>query len=302
MYTYVGFGMHIRSELEFPELMPSDSADSDIYISRSSLRTELAVERNMDQSFFEWQDGVFLFHVPSIGAFAARGGRSIEADLYPNYDEKGMRSFMLNTMLPAVLAQRQQVLMHGSSVIIGDRLALFLGTSGAGKSSTVAELRRRGYTIFCDDVFVLLPPASADPTVYALASYPMMKLKKDTIEAVGDEKNTDSSPIRDSGEKFAQYFHESFQTKPLPVGHVFLLSPGPDHSAYAARPVTGMQAFQALSRNTYRSNFMHERALQRLHAESLSHLIQHTEILELTRPIEGSDIRSFADFIVSLIK
>jgi hypothetical protein len=301
MHTYIGFGLHIDSDLEFPELMPAGPAEADIRIERADLASELSRDRDKARVFSDWSPESFMLHIPSVGYYVARKGEKILFDPYPGADMNSFRLYLLSIAMTALLAQRKMVLLHASAIIQDEELVLFMGQSGAGKSSMAAELHRNGYLLYSDDVCVLLPPIKDVRKAFAVSSYPMMKLWRDTILAIGDENYTEQHRIWPEEEKYGQFFHENFQVKPMPVSNVFILNPMEQKIPYGARQLKGMDAFQALAKNTYRSHFIQDMDLQRLHFESVSNLARHAIVTELSRSKSDSDITSFTRFVLDLM-
>ncbi|MGB0098387.1 MAG: hypothetical protein WBP81_38340 [Solirubrobacteraceae bacterium] len=62
---------------------------------------------------------------------------------------------LLDTILFSVSFANGFELVHASAVEVGDGVVAFVAPSGGGKSSIAAELGRRGYRIFCDDVLTI---------------------------------------------------------------------------------------------------------------------------------------------------
>jgi energy-coupling factor transporter ATP-binding protein EcfA2 len=301
MHTYIGFGLHIDSDLEFPELMPAGPAEADIRIERANLAGELSQGRDTGRVFSDWSPESFMLHIPSVGYYVARKGEKILVDPYPGADMNSFRLYLLSIAMTALLAQKKMVLLHASAIILDEELVLFMGQSGAGKSSMAAELHRNGYLVYSDDVCVLLPPIEGVNKTFTVSSYPMMKLWRDTIHAIGDEQYTEQHRIWPEEEKYGQFFHESFQVKPMPVSRVFILNPVEEEISYGARQLKGMDAFQALAKNTYRSHFIQDMDLQKLHFASVSNLARYAVVTELSRSTSNSDIGSFTRFVLNLL-
>jgi hypothetical protein len=64
---------------------------------------------------------------------------------------------LLDTILFSVSFANGFELLHASAVEVDAGVVAFVAPSGGGKSSLAAELCRRGYRIFCDDVLAIAP-------------------------------------------------------------------------------------------------------------------------------------------------
>jgi hypothetical protein len=295
-FKYIGFGLKILSDIEFPELMPSDFREEDINISLGQIAPVNYQDKTANEKTTRSIKESFYMDIPEVARYLTTLGKSILVEPYFNSAESSIRLFLLSNAMAALLVQRNKILLHSSAIIYKNELILFMGESGAGKSSIAAELSKRGYTIFSDDICVLEPVLKDDKSVYAIASYPMMKLWDDTINALDDVQFEKSHKLRPMADKYGHFFHESFEKKAYPIKKIFILNPNMDSIDYSAKKVSGLDAFELVGKNTYRSQFIMEYDLQKLHMESISGLIHRSEIQILSRHREKSNIEEFTSF------
>lgn len=85
--------------------------------------------------------------------------------------------FFLDTGLLLVALTRGRRLLHAGAVMIGVGTVALLGQSGAGKSTTLAELVLRGHALVCDDVLPLEP--TEDGSWLAHPTPPVMNLSNE---------------------------------------------------------------------------------------------------------------------------
>jgi hypothetical protein len=302
-YRYLGFGLKIASETEFPEMFPGGTGDPDITI-RLGIPDESPLPGHDDgKVWYEFLPDRFRLNIPDAGRYLALSGKDVHVDVADGAALATARVYVLTITMAALLMQRGRFLLHASGVVHEGRVHLFMGESGSGKSSLLAELRRRGYRAFTDDVCVLSYGGERGDSVMAHASYPMMKLLPESIEKIGDPRNGFGHRIWPDEEKYGQFFHEDFAAEPLPIGSVQILNVQPGHEGgYLSERATGVNAFRMLSENTYRRQFMREISLASAHAGMLSSLINQVPVRTLTRSAHLSDIPSFTDFTEALIK
>lgn len=91
------------------------------------------------------------------------------------------RHLLIDQVLPYWLAVRGVVVLHASTVVIGNGAVAFLGASGAGKSTLAAALAVRGVPILGDDTVRV---AQGNGAVFAVPSYPSCRLRPDALDAV----------------------------------------------------------------------------------------------------------------------
>lgn len=295
-FKYNGFGLKILSEIEFPELMPSNFNEEDITISLGHITPDNIQENTATEKIPTSLKNSFYLDVPEVARYLTSQGKSILVEPYFNSAESTIRLFLLSNAMAALLVQRNQILLHSSAIIHENELILFMGESGAGKSSIAAELSKRGYTIFSDDICVLQPVLEEEKSVYAIASYPMMKLWDDTINALDDDQFEKKHKIRPMADKYGHFFHESFNANAYPIKKIFILNPSLEAHDYIVSKISGLKAFELLGKNTYRSHFIMESDLQKIHMEFISAIILRADVLELSRPKNNSTIKNFTDF------
>lgn len=74
-------------------------------------------------------------------------------------------TYLLGPVLGILLRLKGEICLHASAVALGDRVAVFAGNAGAGKSTTAAAFVRQGYPIVSDDVVRLDEPVSGPPSL-----------------------------------------------------------------------------------------------------------------------------------------
>lgn len=302
IFKYWGFGINISSEIEFPELLKASFVEPDLYIRYGSIPASLLTDKNLNESFSLYEDEAFLLNLPGIAKYYASKGKEIIIDPYQGALDGSIRLFLLSATIAAILAQRQKILLHASAIQYKGKLSLFVGESGTGKSSIVAELSKRGYSLFADDICVLEFREGKTDSLQSYSSYPMMKLWEETVQELNDSKFDKTHRLIPKFAKYGQFFHEKFSTNAYPIEKIFILKPIENgEEKYNFQMISGMEAFESLSRNTYRSQFVQKSTLQIIHFKIISHLVQNTAIIELRRSKDKSKIDSFTDFVQKLL-
>lgn len=88
---------------------------------------------------------------------------------------------LVDQILPRLLAQLGELLVHASALKINGRHALFLGPSGWGKSTLAGLLQQRGHHVLSDDCVQVNP---AGERFNAIPTYPSLRLYPDSLQAV----------------------------------------------------------------------------------------------------------------------
>jgi predicted ATPase len=275
MYNYRGFGLHIASEIEFPELLPVISAPADVTISIGEIPA--TVINKASQGYIINEDELFFSVKDTASYYAAHGREIIISPDAENYDMRNIRIFLLATAMSAILLQRNLLPLHASAIIENGELILISGRSGAGKSTATAGLSKMGYTIFSDDITVL---QTEDNRITGTASYPMIRLWEDTLQAL--DVNDRSFRVKKGLDKYGIFFHDDFNHDQYPVKKILLLDIGDELSS---KKLSGTAAFEALSNQVYRQQLLQGPLLRSLGFEIISQLLQQVEVYHIYRPM-----------------
>lgn len=222
MQKYFAFGVTIESDLDFTgvlsySLMPTDVLIEERRIEeRAKLRTNLyrrgiyAKVSNSEESFIlDW---------PSIAIFKISGGNYIAYQPYSCTDPNTLKLFILSEVFGVVLFQRGKHIMHGSAVNVDNQAIIFLGSAGAGKSTTAAAFRNAGYTVLADDMVVLDFSCEIPKLIPSFGEY---KLWRSSIEGLNLSANL---PTFKGSDKFlVRQSLNDFPTSYFPISEVNIL-------------------------------------------------------------------------------
>ncbi len=88
---------------------------------------------------------------------------------------------LLDQVLPFAISLRGQTVLHAGAVVIHKQAAVFLGTTGSGKSTLTASFCAAGFPLLADDSLLVRPDHDK---AWGIGSYPGVRLWSDSIEAV----------------------------------------------------------------------------------------------------------------------
>jgi hypothetical protein len=195
-FLYSLYGLTIESNLELPALSPATNQVPDVRVTLgrtfpefpkhdtpwfiSSAHDEFGVPiltawKGVDgtQYYFSYCDGTH-FVVDATGSRVEgtwTGDHSLEDTCY----------YLYGQIAAFVLRLRGVASVHGSSVLIGERVLTISGDSGAGKSTTAAGFVKRGYPVLSEDVTALL---EVDHRPFVHLGYPRINLWPDSADSV----------------------------------------------------------------------------------------------------------------------
>jgi hypothetical protein len=287
MYHYTAFGLRIASAFEFPELLAAeDTTDPDVHICRGTAPKSLGDEEEVSPGL--WINPTqYLIQIEKSGYFYAEKGNRIVVEPLTEADPKSLRIYLLCNAMPAIVHQRGFIPLHASGIVANGGVALIIGDSGAGKSTTIKALTKRGHAIFTDDVCVT---RIKNNTVEGMPSYPVMKLWDSSFQLLNLASAKEEDRLWQDVEKYGLSFHNDFVSQWLPLTKVFILEKAEEASDVRMEKQKGVEAFTALGSNTYRGWYVEPMGLNGIHFQVVSKLMAQCEVVKITRPSVGDTL------------
>jgi hypothetical protein len=234
---YQVYGLILTSEMTLPELT---SATETAPKGGGDLRVRLARRGEALPSTSRWlmswtlptgelwlsiakDEWGYLLQFPELADFSVDvDGREIVCRPEPEIPPHTMRHLLLDQVLPLVLTIRGRKALHATAVLTPAGVCAFTGPTGTGKSTLAASLLLTGYPVLSDDCLVL---EAQDGQVLATPAYPGLRLREDTLKAVGnDASHLLSVAHYTSKRRLIPDGHGSyFLTQALPVARIYSL-------------------------------------------------------------------------------
>jgi hypothetical protein len=255
MPQYLVFGGTLQSDLDFPELSPSDGGDL-----RWTLTTRPGVPAPPDGSTLLGTDEVHgditvqLYRTPSgywlqysdTGSFEITGeGRHLTWHRPPDTPTlvRYAQMDVLGRVIPMAIHAEGQLNLHGSAVFTGKESIGFLAPKLHGKSTLALALVRGGAKLLTDDTLVV----DTRSAPIALPGVHAMRLWSDSA----DRLMGDAAPEAPSNDKLivSDIPMEQRMQLPSPLGALYLLQPvkaEPGRTAVSRRQLSPMEGALAL--------------------------------------------------------
>ena len=147
MYNYNLYNLNILSCIEFDFLEQSfNSYLPNIEINEVDFQEKLYEDRiNIDDAYI-YRKNVGFFHIKA-------GKKILFSRENRKVDDKSISRSMINAVFGYLLYQRGHLVLHASALKLGTNSFAFLGRSGSGKSSLVADLSiNHNAKFICEDV------------------------------------------------------------------------------------------------------------------------------------------------------
>jgi hypothetical protein len=241
-------GLAVASEIDLPGLIAGEPGGAPQVTIRRGEVPESLPQPTATGPTWQIAGKQFLLRIPDIARFLLNDGSEIVVAAESEATDADLSIFTLGGAFGILLHQREQVVLHGSAVRVGDKAVLFCGPSGAGKSTMAAALVQRGYPLVSEDVCVVTTSESGMPLVHPDGR--QLKLWAQSINKL-DLAGRRGERVRASLEKFYVDAHDAFG-EPLALGAIYALREArPPHRPGIERPNV-VDAALVLRRNAYR--------------------------------------------------
>jgi len=264
MYSYFVYGLGIHSDLPLLELQVTKEVAVDVVLRRGSLdglREQVMAGGNLDNFqlqvnvqhnpkirsyFLSNVEKVALLYFKGIGTFLIRDGQEIIIDPVSHIlDQRQLSFVILKSILPELIHQREQLILHANAIEVFGSAVAFMGESGAGKSTMTAALCKLGHKIVSDDVMVIDFIGTRSPVVFS--GLTQLLLWSEAATALGYDSETWLQPYPES-DKRSFWITSAFSQEPLPLKRIYVLAEGTSQKIELLQP---QEAFDVLVRSTF---------------------------------------------------
>ena len=323
MPLYFAYGLNLDSNQAIPGLIPVQSLSSRHSLLQVMLgkqpdwfQTKLKFELTQDyytNSERDEQDNpvlqvwqvnqeqhFFLRYGDGTEFIVDRQGTQIWATYPDDLTLEDTATYLLGPILGFVLRLRGVICLHASAVVIQNRVAVFVGQAGAGKSTTAAAFAQRGYPVLSDDVVALVDRSNS---FLIQPAYPRIRLWDSSVEILYGAPNAlprivPTHPTWDKRYLDLTQPGYEFQSEPLPLNAIYLLGARSDRSeAPCIEVVTNPKKLLTLVANTY-TNYLLNKSKRAQEFEVLSRLVKQIPIRRLIPHQEPSRLAKLLDTVL----
>lgn len=281
--SHQAFGLHWSFPFPFPFFSPTHTettADVVIEVGRVPPISEDA-KRTTEWTFASL-DAVHI-DLPDIAkAFVSNGNRVI-VERYDNSSHESLLLLLMGGVASIILNQRGFFPLHGSGIATSHGAVIFVGNSGAGKSTTLGSFVQQGYKMICDDLAAIRLDENRVAWLYP--GVPLYKLCPDSAEAL--EVQTSGLPqVSTEMSKFIVSAMDHQVDNPLPVHTVYAISTHSD-SEYIIERQSGSDKFHTLLDNTMGKFSFRSMGLHTNHFHSAISIANSIRVGSIRRPENG---------------
>ena len=164
-------------------------------------------------------------------------------------------SYLLGPILGLLLRLRGITCLHASAVNFGGQSVAFLGTAGAGKSTTAAAFALDGHAVLSDDIVALM---EREGSFLVVPAYPQVGLWPDSVNMLYG--SPDALPrLSATWEKRRLALGKKgprFESRPLPLAAIYILGDRRSDSAPCIETVRSRSALLSLVADAYANKIL----------------------------------------------
>lgn len=298
-YYYKVYGLIVESQVVLPELIVADYRETeniDVKVTYGTMPEAIRQYIDEGQTYgFEKAD--MWFSVGKVAHYHITKGDSIVVEPCENADKGQVKAFLLGTAFGLLLIQRDNLAIHGGTILINDKAVVFTGDTGAGKSTMTAAFREKGYGFLADDVSVVGQADGGINIIYP--GYPQQKLCRDAVENMGLSPK-DYVMIDDDRDKYIIPARDSFIHMPIPIGAIVELSIG-EGERLEISEVLGSEKIIILMKNIYRIEATRFAGLSKEYFSKCLGVVKNVPIYRIKRPKGRNTIQEQIMLVLSTL-
>lgn len=225
-----------------------------------------------------------------------RAGTEIWATWLESSTLEDTATYLLGPILGFVLRLRGIVCLHASAIVVEGQAIAFLGTTGAGKSTTAAALAQQGYAVLSDDIVALF----YQNCFFVQSGYSRIRLWSASVDTLYGSPDALPCLTLNWPKRYLDVSQDGyqFQQQPLPLAAIYLLNARIDDplAPYVVihPPHTALMDLVA---NTY-ANTLLDRQMRAQEFQVLSQLVTQVPVRRITPHTDLARLPKLCDVIL----
>jgi hypothetical protein len=204
-------------------------------------------------------------------------------------------TYLLGPILGLLLRLRGVTCLHASAVNFRERSVAFVGSAGAGKSTTAAAFAREGFAVLSDDI---VPLVERDGSFLVMPAYPHLCLWPESVSMLYG--SPDALPrFATNWEKRCLALGQGamrFESSPLPLSAIYILGDRRADSGPCVEPVRPRPALLSLVAEAYANRIL-DREMRAREFEVLGRLVRTIPVRRLIPHSDPSKLRDLCRVI-----
>jgi hypothetical protein len=289
-FTYHGYGLTIRAPFECPALEPAEGDDVDLTVTEGRVPRRLASPAVGGPAWEAEPDRFLLRTGRRGGRFLVEHGQ-VTLERNPEADDRVLATAFVTVVLAAVLVQRGRLVLHANAAELDGGAVVIAGSSGAGKSTTLAALLKAGCRMLADDITVAR--LASDGRVEVLPGAGEVRLTHAASSRLGLDLPAELEAPWGRG-KAVLPARARLATEPARLERMYLLETS-DRSALDVTPLSGSEKFDGLITSVYGPLFAaeHDRVFPVCAA-----MLEQVQVFRIRRPTADWSIEQLSTVLL----
>lgn len=281
MYYYKLYGMKLKTDFDFPQLVVcDDDKEHDIEFVNGEIPQEIIDEQEKKYEFGEkrcWLSNNTCY-------FVVENGNKITYALKEGGRVMMLRNYLLGFGMSMIAMQRGMLSIHCSALADDKGAILIAGESGSGKSTVTKAFLDNGYRLLADDMAWV--ETKEDGRSYAKPAFPYQKLCRNVVMEKG--LNLDELIyVNEDKDKFLVPYKGEFSTKEVPVKGLIMLCVT-DRDEVMSDEIVGVNKMGVCINNLFLRHLLGQRRYSPQFGQKCLKMASTIQIYCIGRP-EGKD-------------
>lgn len=299
-YTYLIYGLKVKSEINMPELIKLNSKDIsewDITIFYGNVPEHID-GYTIKNEYFELSKREFYLNIKGIASYYVSNGSTIIVKPEPGSSLEDIKVFLLGTCFGMLLKQRNTIAIHGGTVVADGKGIIVTGHTGAGKSTLISAFRKEGHAFLADDVSAL--GIDLDKNIIIHPTYPQQKLCKDAMDKMGYD--TDNYLQIDSyRDKYSIPLETNFVDFPVLLNAIYEVNIG-QVDKIELEEILGIEKIRLILRNIYRIEVFNDMGLEAEYFKQCIEIAKTVPVYRVKRPKDSFTVKEQINLIKNSLK
>ena len=279
-YYYRVYDLNVESDIEMPELLEVDVNDKiDVVIKYGKVPKNM-INKIQEGSWFHLEEKYFVFRVENIAKYFVENGSEIIIEPYELANKDDVKTFTLGTSFGILIKQRNDIAIHGGTILIDNKAVILTGNTGAGKSTLTNAFRHNGYRFLCDDVSVL---GNKKDSIFVMPAYPQQKLCKDAMDKMGYDTEK-FKKIDDDRDKYCIPVHDSFEKDPCKLSAICEIELTDKDDDVEIKEILGQEKLFSVLKNIYRIELIRTMDMKKEYFSKCLEIAKNIRVFKVKRP------------------
>ena len=292
---YKIYGLKVKSTIPLHDSLIINESSKNYDVEISIGETSSNIKTNKIGNF-ELADRYAFFSIDKVGKYEITNGNKITIEPNSNATLSEIKKFTLGSALGLILFQKNIIAIHGGAIVINNNAVIISGNIGAGKTTTIAKLLKKGYGFLSDDISSIIKDKNGNYNVHNCI--PQQKLCENTAKLLGYNPSK-LYKIDELKNKYLSPNIKNFITTPKKLKSLFYLDISSSNEI-SYKEILGTSKFQLILNNIFRREYIPNNLIKPEYIKECLNLANNISIYKINRPKNKDSINEIISIIENL--